>query len=75
MRQIEIWWPRYKDDVALVGKKWVRDYNIIYFSKAKHLKGMRFAMSREEITSYPLDNNGKIECYAVPMDDLMEKEI
>jgi len=71
---IEIWQPRYKDRVVLIAKYKVKDFNKIIFTKAKHLKDMEFGMSGKEISSYPVEDNGKIACYAVPLDVLLERK-
>lgn len=70
LQLIEIWQPRYKDRKVLIAKYKVRNMNKIVFTKAKHLAGQAFYMSGEKIQSYPIDSNGKIACYAVPLDDL-----
>lgn len=72
-----IWFPRYSDAykesqerVALLAKYKVdssQPHIIVEFSKAKHLIGQRYHIKRSEAMTYPLDNNGKIPCYAVPM--------
>ena len=76
MRKIlEIWQPRYKDNVVLIAKfKVCKGENLITFTKAKHLEGMVFSVEEEAIRSCPLQSNGKIDCYAVPMELLTRKE-
>ena len=64
---IKIWEPRYKDDVALIASHKVKSSNIIVFTKAKHLEGLKFNLPSSVIKSYPKSTNGKIACYAVPM--------
>ena len=75
VNKIYIWQPRYHDDVCLIGKKHVREgmYDIC-FTKAKHLNGKTYRMSASEIKTFPLDTNGKITCYAVPMPILLAHE-
>lgn len=75
--KLPIWAPRYSDAytdtderVALLAQYKVQQATpvlIVEFTKAKHLAGQRFAILREKAMSYPLDSNGKIPCYAVPM--------
>jgi hypothetical protein len=75
--RLDIWAPRYSDAytatderVALVAQYKVVQSSpviIVDFTKAKHLKGQRFCISRENAMRYPLDSNGKIPCYAIPM--------
>jgi hypothetical protein len=75
--KLDIWAPRYSsaytdtnERVVLIAQYKVQYSSpivIINFSKAKHLAGQRFCIKRENIVKYPLDTNGKIPCYAVPM--------
>lgn len=75
--KLDIWAPRYSDAytatderVALLAQYKVAQSSpviIVDFTKAKHLKGQRFCITREAVQRYPLDSNGKIPCYAVPM--------
>lgn len=75
--KLEIWAPRYSDAytatderVALIAQYKVGQSSpvaIIIFTKAKHLASQRFCIKRDDIVKYPLDTNGKIPCYAVPM--------
>lgn len=74
VNRIEIWQPRYKDRKVLIAKYKVGQMNQIEFTKAKHLEGMKFLISGADITKYPLEDNGKIACYAVPMDVLERYE-
>ena len=68
--KIEIWQPRYHDNKVLIAKYKTGVKNEIVFTKAKHLTGMIFAISGEKLARYPIENNGSISCYAVPLDDL-----
>lgn len=77
---LDIWMPRYSsaytetgERVALLacykvdhGHPWI----VVEFTKAKHLIGQRYCISREEARRCPVDSNGKIACYAVPMSKL-----
>lgn len=67
---IEIWRPRYKDRKVLIATYKVGTHNSITFTRAKHLLGQQFYASGEKIKSYPTESNGKITCYAVPMEIL-----
>jgi hypothetical protein len=71
---IDIWTPRYKDRVVLIASYKVKENNKIIFTKAKHLAGKQFFMKGSKIKSYPLDSNGRLTCYAVPLDDLEHLE-
>lgn len=65
---IEIWTPRYHDNTVLIATYRVKNgENQIRFTKANHLKDMVFKANGEDIRKCPVDTNGKIECYAVPM--------
>lgn len=68
-QKIQIWAPRYKDRAVLIAKHKVGTHNEITFSKAKHLPDTYY-LSGETIRSYPLDTNGKLPCYAVPVAEL-----
>lgn len=75
--KLEIWAPRYSDAytdtderVALLAQYKVRQASpvvIVNFTKAKHLAGQRFCITRQNIERCKVDSNGKIPCYAVPM--------
>lgn len=75
--KLDIWTPRYSDAytdtaerVALLAQYKVAQSSpviIVNFTKAKHLAGQRFCITREAAIRYPLDSNGKIPCYAIPM--------
>lgn len=81
---LEIWFPRYNDQytdkkekVALLAKYKVDQSTpviLIKFTKAKHLDGQRFAIKRADAIKCPIDTNGKIPCYAVPMSKLDDWE-
>jgi hypothetical protein len=75
--ELNIWAPRYSsaytetgEKVALLAKYKVDKATPVFrvrFTKAKHLDGQRFAIRKDTAQSYPLDSNGTIACYAVPM--------
>lgn len=69
MTLIEIAEPRYHDMVALVGAFKVKDPNELYtvtFTKGFY-KGRKYQMRGKKIIEYPLQTNGTIDCYAVPL--------
>lgn len=74
MNTIEIWQPRWKDRMVLIAKYKVQTKNQIVFTKAKSLKDKKYYISAEEIQKYPIETNGKIDCYAVPLDKLNNEE-
>ena len=66
---IKIWNPRWKDRMVLVAKyKVVSGINKIMFTKSKCLKDKVYTLSGAAIKKFPLETNGKISCYAVPLD-------
>ena len=67
---IDIWLPKYKDRTVLVATYKVKEHNKIIFTRAKHLTGKEYYLNRVQAVKYPVVNNGKIACYAIPLDDL-----
>lgn len=72
---IEIWEPRYHDNVALVAKKKIRDHNRIIFTKAKSLAGKEFYISGIKAKKFKSESNGSIACRAIPLEELTEMKI
>lgn len=79
LTKLLIWTPRYSDAhtsgerVALLARYKVDHASpviLIEFTKAKHLAGQRFCIPREVAQRCAVDSNGKIPCYAVPMNAL-----
>lgn len=71
--KIEVWYPKYSLDSALLAKYKVDNATpiiIIDFTKAKHLKGLRFAVRKKVAQECEVDDNGKIAVYRVPMGKL-----
>lgn len=73
---IEIKQPRWHDRTILIAKYKVGTNNIIDMVGIKEGNAYsgKFYLSGATITKYPLDTNGKIECYAVPLDELQVYE-
>lgn len=81
---MEIWQPKYSaaytdtnERVALLAKYKVDHAGamiLIEFTKAKHLAGQRYCISKENAMQAPIDSNGTIACYAVRMSDLLPWE-
>lgn len=72
---IEVWEPRWHDRTVLVAAAKVRDgMNEIRITKSSAKFNGSYFMDGDRIRSYPLDTNGKLQCYAVNLDDLMEKK-
>lgn len=70
MNTIEIWQPRWKDRTVLIAKYKVQANNKIVFTKTKTLKDKEYYITAEELSKYPIEDNGKIACYAIPLDKL-----
>jgi hypothetical protein len=72
---IQIWQPRWKDRKVLIAKFRVGTHNEIVFTKTKSMPD-KYYLSGETIKKYPLETNGRIQCYAVHMDELevLERE-
>lgn len=68
-QKIEIWQPRWKDRKVLIAKHKVGTHNEVVFTKAPSLPE-NYYLSGDTIRKYPLESNGKLMCYAVPMDEL-----
>ena len=73
---IDLWFPKYSSkydgtkERAFLPACYKVDNGaeviIVKFSRAKHMQGLRFAMKRKDVMTYPRQNNGSIYCYAVP---------
>ena len=71
---IEICAPRWRDRVALIAKyKVTPGVNKIQFTKAGSYNGI-YSVDGEVIRKSPIDTNGRIDCYAVPLDELERVE-
>ena len=71
---IEIFAPRWRDRVALIAKyKVTNGVNKIRFTKAGSYNGI-YSADGDSIRKSPIDSNGRIECYAVPLDTLERVE-
>ncbi len=72
---IEIWQPRWHDRKVLIAKYKVSSgKNKIVFTKTKCFKDKVFEIDGSLIIKYPLETNGTIPCYAVPLDKLEKGE-
>lgn len=68
---IEIWQPRYHDNKVLLATYRVSpNKNYIVFTKDKRLAGNMYSCDAEVIRKCPVESNGKISCFAVPMEEL-----
>lgn len=68
MNTISIWAPRFKDKKVLIAPYHVRPgINRIVFTKT--MRDKRLLMDGAKIKSYPMESNGTIGVYAVPLGD------
>lgn len=73
MNTIEIWAPRFKDMKVLIAPYHVKaGMNRIVFTKTWRDKVL--LMDGANIKSYPMEDNGKIGCHAVPVSDFEKEE-
>jgi len=64
---IEIWNPKWKTrEVLIACHKVSKGQNLIRFTKCNALKGI-YEASGADIMRCPIVNNGKLDCYAVPL--------
>lgn len=71
MNVIEIWQPRYKDNMVLVATYKVKSgYNYLRFTKAKHLEGKLFRFHSTDINTNNVQRNGNAVVYVIPMEKL-----
>lgn len=68
-QMFEIWQPRWKDKVVLLAKDKVGMHNSIKYSKAPTYPD-EYYVSGEVVRKCPIEWNGAIECYAVPISEL-----
>mgnify|MGYP006935486215 CR=1 FL=1 len=67
---IKIWNPRWHDRKVLIATYKVKPGdNIIKFTKCKSLPG-KFHITDVEIKKCLVESNGKIDCFAVPLEAL-----
>lgn len=69
-QKIDIWQPRWKDRTVMIAKYKVGTHNLINFTKTPTMKD-EYYLSGATITKFPLETNGKVECYCVPLDELI----
>jgi hypothetical protein len=70
---IDIWAPKYSTKQCLIAcYKVIKGQNVkIRFTRANHLKGILYEVDYEKVVNSPIVTNGKIDCYAVSMSDLV----
>lgn len=73
MNKIEIWSPRFKDMTVLIAPYKVQPgMNKIVFTKTWQDKVL--LMDGARIKTYPMQSNGTIGCYAVPVRDFDKEQ-
>lgn len=70
VNKLDIWMPRYKDRVVLLAKHKIGTHNEVTFTKAPHMGKAPYYISGEKAKQFPIESNGKISCYAVPVSEL-----
>lgn len=68
-QKIDIWQPRWKDRTVMIAQYKVGTHNEITFSKTKSMP-YTYYISGEEVRKHPLQPNGKLMCYCVPLNKL-----
>lgn len=71
VKVIDIWEPRWHDKVVLLAKSKVTERNVIRFTKTPSMPGLWF-VNGGVVKKCPLESNGKIPCYAIPLDLLIK---
>jgi hypothetical protein len=65
-QKFEIWQPRWHDRKVLLAAHKVGSHNLVKFTKAPTLEG-EYYISGRDVFQCDRENNGKIDCYAVPL--------
>lgn len=71
----EIWMPRWHDKKVLLAAHKVGVHNKVTFTKAQSLGTEPYYVSGATVKKYKKEDNGKIMCYAVPIDELQPLEL
>lgn len=75
-RRIEIWAPRWHDRVVLISTRRIGEINEIVFTKTKAISPEQvFVVPASVIRQYPIVSNGKIQCYAVPLNVILGEDL
>ncbi len=61
--------PRWHDKTVLLAKYRVGQHNEVIFRYARNYPDSYY-LSGEEIKQHPIETNGTIECYAIPLNKL-----
>jgi len=68
---IEILQPRWHDRKVLIATYKVGEHNHIKFIKTKNMPDIYYVAGRV-VRKYPKESNGTIDCYAVPISELVK---
>lgn len=75
LHYFEIWQPRYHDQKVLLAAHKVGAHNKVVFTKAPSMGTEPYYVSGTEIKKHSKEQNGKITCYAVPLNVLEPLEL
>lgn len=64
-----IFQPRWKDRTVMLANYKVGTHNSIKFTKAPTMEG-EYYISGAKAKTFPLESNGTIQCYCVPLSEL-----
>lgn len=69
---IEIWAPKYSTNEVLIATHAVRDGdNLLYFSKAPHLRGKIYKVDGALVRKCKKQKNGRGQVYCVPFESML----
>ncbi len=68
-QKIDIWQPRWKDRTVMIATYKVGTHNEVTFSKTKSMPE-NYYISGEAVRKFPIETNGTVSCYCVPLDKL-----
>ena len=74
MQPFSIWHPVYSENRVLLKASKVREHNKVAFTKAPSMGTEPYYVSGKTIKKYKKTNNGVIDVYSVPLDELQPIE-
>lgn len=75
LHYFEIWEPRWKDKVVLLAAHKVGTHNKIKFTKTPSMGTEPYYIDGKTVKKYKKESNGRLMCYAVPLDKLEPLEL
>jgi hypothetical protein len=75
MKKLEVWHPRYHDQRVLLAAHKIGQHNSITFTKSQSMGTEPYYISGVKARQFKKENNGRIDCYAVPISELEPLEI